>query len=209
MALLFLVVGIVLCSAPLVSLVAAVWPDSPGIAPAAVAERRALSSRELWGQLALPLAAAALLAVPFIGTPTFTATLLNEALIYAIWALSLDPRRVHGPRLLRARGGIRPRDLRRRVFACEVSADFLLTLAVSEGVVVAVALVAGFIATRVSGVAFAIISLAVCQMLFQIAVGWRSVTQGMDGLVGVPLPRLFGRAIAMGPAFYTLAPFSS
>ena len=86
-----------------------------------------------------------------------------------------------------------------------MSADFLLTLAVSEGVVVAVALVAGFIATRVSGVAFAIISLAVCQMLFQIAVGWRSVTQGMDGLVGVPLPRLFGRAIAMGPAFYTLS----
>ena len=57
---------------------------------------------------------------------------------------------------------------------------------------------AGFIATRVSGVAFAIICLAMRQVLFQIAVGWRAVTQGMDGLVGVPLPRLFGR-VTPGP----------
>jgi branched-chain amino acid transport system permease protein len=185
----------------------AVWPDSRGLAPTAVAEgRRTLSPRELWGQLGLPLAAAGLLAVPFVGTPTFTATLLNEALIYAIWALSLDL--LVGFTGLVSFGhaaGFGLATYAAGYFAREVSADFLLTLVVAEGVVVAVALVAGFIATRVSGVAFAIISLAVCQVLFQIAVGWRSVTQGMDGLVGVPLPRLFGRAIAMGPGFYTLS----
>ena len=89
-------------------------------------------------------------------------------------------------------------------FAREVSADFLLAFAVAEVVVIALALATGFVATRVSGVAFAIISLAIAQVLFQIAVGWRTVTQGMDGLVGVPLPRLFGHTVTPGRGFYFL-----
>ena len=44
-----------------------------------------------WQQLAPPLALLALLAVlPLIAISTFTVTLLTEAMIFAIWAMSLD-----------------------------------------------------------------------------------------------------------------------
>jgi branched-chain amino acid transport system permease protein len=89
-------------------------------------------------------------------------------------------------------------------FAREVTADFFVALLVAEAVVGLVALTTGFVVTRVSGVAFAIISLCIAQVLFQVAVAWRSVTQGMDGLVGVPLPSIFGVTLGTGTPFYLL-----
>jgi branched-chain amino acid transport system permease protein len=173
---------------------------------AAVAEeRRALLSPGAWGRLALPLAAALLLAVPFLGAGAFTTTLLTEALIYAIWAMSLDLLvGFAGLVTFGHAAGFGLATYAAGYFAREVTPDLLLTFLVTEGVVAAVALATGFVATRVSGVAFAIISLAICQVLFQIAVGWRAVTEGMDGLVGVPLPRLLGRPIETGAGFYVL-----
>jgi branched-chain amino acid transport system permease protein len=132
-------------------------------------------------------------------------TLLTEALIYAIWAMSLDV--LVGVTGLVTFGHAAAFGLATYAagyFAREVSADFLLAFVVAEVVVIVLALATGFVATRVSGVAFAIISLAIAQVLFQIAVGWRAVTQGMDGLVGVPLPRLFGREVTPGRGFYLL-----
>jgi branched-chain amino acid transport system permease protein len=60
------------------------------------------------------------------------------------------------------------------------------------------------VVTRVSGIAFAIISLCIAQVLFTIAVVWRSVTNGMDGMVGVPLPTVGGITIGVGAPFYLL-----
>ena len=157
------------------------------------------------GQGLLLLAAGSLLAFPFRGPGPFTLTLLTEALIYAIWAMSLDV--LVGVTGLVTFGHAAAFGLATYAagyFAREVSADFLLSVVVSEVIVIAIALATGFVATRVSGVAFAIISLAIAQVLFQVAVGWRAVTQGMDGLVGVPLPRLLGRTVAPGQGFYLL-----
>jgi branched-chain amino acid transport system permease protein len=148
---------------------------------------------------------AGLLAVPFLGVAPFTVTLLTEALIFAIWAMSLDL--LVGYTGLVTFGHAAAFGLAAYAagwFAREVTADFLLALVTAEMVVVAVAATTGFVATRVSGVAFAIISLAIAQVLFQIAVAWRAVTQGMDGLVGVPLPRLAGLTVGVGRDFYLL-----
>jgi branched-chain amino acid transport system permease protein len=153
----------------------------------------------------LGLVAAGLMSLPFAGVAPFTVTLLTEALIFAIWAMSLDV--LVGYSGLVTFGHAAAFGLASYAagwFAREVSADFFLALAAAEVVVVAVAATTGFVATRVSGVAFAIISLAIAQVLFQIAVAWRSVTQGMDGLVGVPLPRLFGVTLGAGRDFYLL-----
>ncbi len=162
-----------------------------------------------WNSLAPALliaAGAVLLAVlPFVGTPPFTITLLTEALIFAIWAMSLDL--LVGYTGLVTFGHAAAFGLGSYAagyFAREVTADFFAVLAVAEVVVVGVALTIGFVATRVSGVAFAIISLCIAQVLFQIAVAWRSVTEGMDGLVGVPLPKILGNTINAGTEFYLL-----
>jgi branched-chain amino acid transport system permease protein len=147
-----------------------------------------------------------LLAVPFLGLRAFTTTLLTEALILGIWAMSLDL--LVGFAGLVTFGHAAAFGLATYAagyFAREVSADLFLTLAVTQLVVIGVAALTGFVATRVSGVAFAIISLAISQVLFQIAVAWRPVTQGMDGLVGVPLPSVFGLTLRPGTDLYLLA----
>lgn len=169
-------------------------------------DRGALRARLGWGRPALPVAGALLLLVfPFLGAGAFTTTLLTEALIYAIWAMSLDLLvGFTGLVTFGHAAGFGLATYAAGWFAREVAPELPLVFVVSQSVVAAVALVTGFVATRVSGVAFAIISLAICQVLFQIAVGWRAVTEGMDGLVGVPLPRLFGRTIASGVEFYLL-----
>lgn len=159
-----------------------------------------------WQQLAPPLALLALLAVlPLIAISTFTVTLLTEAMILAIWAMSLDL--LIGYTGLISFGHAAAFGLAGYAagyFAKKVTSDFLLALAVAELVVALVAAVLGFIVVRVSGIAFAVISLCIAQVLFTIAVVWREVTDGMDGMVGVPLPKLGGISVRPGYALYLL-----
>ena len=161
--------------------------------------------RKTWAVVLLWIAVLLLVVLPFAGAPPFTITLLTEALIFAIWAMSLDL--LVGYTGLVSFGHAAAFGLASYAagtFARAVTADFFGTLLVAEIVVVAVALVTGYVATRVSGIAFAIISLCIAQVLFQIAVAWRDVTQGMDGLVGVPLPTLFGVKLGTGSGLYLL-----
>lgn len=167
----------------------------------AVAVRREPRTWAVLGVLGLLL-----LCLPFLGVRAFTITLLTEALIFGIWAMSLDL--LVGFAGLVTFGHAAAFGLATYAagyFAREVSADLFLTFVVTQVVVLSVAATTGFVATRVSGVAFAIISLAIAQVLFQIAVAWRPVTQGMDGLVGVPLPRVLGITLRPGTDLYFLA----
>jgi branched-chain amino acid transport system permease protein len=154
----------------------------------------------------LVVVGAVLLALlPFVGVRPFTITLLTEALIFAIWAMSLDLMTGYAGMLTFGHaaafglGGYAA-----GYFAREVTSDFFTSLLIAELVILLVALPIGFVATRLSGAAFAIVSLCIAQVFFQIAVAWRSVTEGMDGLVGVPLPTLLGATINTGTEFYLL-----
>jgi branched-chain amino acid transport system permease protein len=161
--------------------------------------------RDISARILLAVAIMLLTALPFLGVPPFTITLLTEALIFAIWAMSLDL--LVGYTGLVTFGHAAAFGLAGYAagyFALEVSNDFFVALLVAEAVVGVVALTTGYVATRVSGIAFAILSLCIAQVLFQVAVVWRSVTQGMDGLVGVPLPRIFGVTLGAGAPFYLL-----
>ena len=157
-------------------------------------------------RVALPLLLVALLAaLPFIGASPFTITLLTEAMIFAIWAMSLDL--LVGYTGLVSFGHAAAFGLASYAagyFAREVTSDFVAALMVAEIIVLAVAAALGAVVTRVSGIAFAIISLCIAQVLFTIAVVWRSVTNGMDGMVGVPLPTVGGITIGVGAPFYLL-----
>jgi branched-chain amino acid transport system permease protein len=62
----------------------------------------------------------------------------------------------------------------------------------------------GLVLGRLSGVAFAIGTLAFGGMVAQIANGWVDVTGGSDGLVGLPFPQAFGHALDER-ALYALA----
>jgi branched-chain amino acid transport system permease protein len=143
--------------------------------------------------------------LPFAGVRPFTITLLTEALIFAIWAMSLDLMTGYtGMLTFGHAAGFGLGGYAAGYFAREVTADFVASLLVAELVILSVAIPIGFVAIRLSGAAFAIISLCIAQVFFQIAVAWRSVTEGMDGLVGVPLPTVLGRTINVGTEFYLL-----
>jgi branched-chain amino acid transport system permease protein len=154
----------------------------------------------------LIVAGAVLLALlPFAGVRSFTITLLTEALIFAIWAMSLDLMTGYtGMLTFGHAAGFGLGGYAAGYFAREVTADFVASLLVAELVILSVAVPIGFVAIRLSGAAFAIVSLCIAQVFFQIAVAWRSVTEGMDGLVGVPLPTVLGRTINVGTEFYLL-----
>lgn len=59
----------------------------------------------------------------------------------------------------------------------------------------ALALVVGLFALRTSAVTFLMITLAAGQMLYAVAIKWRQVTGGSDGLIGIPRPTGFGIAM--------------
>lgn len=149
---------------------------------------------------------ALLAALPYLGVGAFTLTLATEALILAIWAMSLDL--LVGYTGLLTFGHAAAFGLGGYVaayVAIGFSPDLLLIAAATLIAVVPAAALAGLLMARLSGVAFAIVSLALCQILFQVAVGWRALTHGMDGLIGVPLPTLFGYAISDGAGLYYVA----
>ena len=147
----------------------------------------------------------ALVLFPMLGVDRFTVTLLTEAFIFGIWAMSLDL--LLGYTGLVSFGHAAAFGLGTYAagyFAREVTPDFVATLIVTIAVVVAAACVVNIVLVRASGIAFAILSLAVSQVFFQIAVAWREVTDGMDGLIGVPAPTLFGFEVVDTQDFYWL-----
>jgi branched-chain amino acid transport system permease protein len=135
------------------------------------------------------IAVAAVAAVPWVAK-SFTVTLLTEAFVFAIWAMSLNLLSGHvGLLSFGHAAGFGLGGYAAGYFAREVTADLLASLLFAEAVVFVVAALAGAVATRLSGVAFSIVSLCIAQVLYQVAIAWRAVTEGMDGLLGVPLPR--------------------
>ncbi len=162
-------------------------------------------SREVAMQVLLAGFTLLALAVPFMDFNPFFITLLTEALIFGIWAMSLDL--LVGYTGLVSFGHAASFGLATYaagLFAQNVSADFLLSTVVAMLAAAAVAFLTGLVVTRLSGIAFAILTLCICQVLFQISVVWRSFTGGLDGLIGVPLPTLFGREVEPGDELYFL-----
>jgi branched-chain amino acid transport system permease protein len=156
-------------------------------------------------RLLFALGVVLLLAFPSLGFGEFTTTLVTEALILGIWAMSLDLLvGFTGLVTFGHTAGFGLGAYAAGYFAQHVTSEFTLVLLVAEVVVISVAVIAGFIVSRISGVAFAIVTLAISQVLLQIGVAWVPVTGGMDGLIGVPLPKLFGRTVESGESFYLM-----
>ncbi len=70
--------------------------------------------------------------------------------------------------------------------------DFFLSLAAGPPVAAVAALIVGFFCVRLTGIYFAMLSLAFGELLFYIVFSWYSFTKGDDGIQGL-LPPLFFR----------------
>ena len=143
-----------------------------------------------------------------LGLPPFAMTLLTEAVILGLFAMSLDL--MFGYTRLVSFGHAAAYGL--GAYACgwmllntgmpllfAVFAAALLTGAVGIGV--------GWMCTLATGVSFSMLTLAFAQLLYAISFKWTSVTGGSDGLAGIP--RTVGpfgfAALSSKAGFYYLA----
>ncbi len=146
-----------------------------------------------------------LLALAPLALPPYSMTLLTEALILGLFAMSLDL--MFGYTKLVSFGHAAAYGV--GAYACgflllhtglpllfAVFAAALLTGVLAIGV--------GWICTLATGVSFSMLTLALAQLLYAIAFKWTSVTGGSDGLAGIPRnPGPFGfHALSTKTGFY-------
>jgi len=150
------------------------------------------------------IAAIALVAVPpFL--PSYPLTLLNQVLIYAIFAMSLDL--LLGYTGLASLGHAAYFGIAAYVVAIGTTvhqwSSFWLCLSVGILSAVAVAAVFGLVAIRAAGVYFLMITLALGMVVWGLAFRWVSLTQGDNGIAGVTRPELAaGISISDDEPFY-------
>jgi branched-chain amino acid transport system permease protein len=156
----------------------------------------------------LKLLPVAVLALAPLGLPPFAMTLLTEAVILGLFAMSLDL--MFGYTRLVSFGHAAAYGL--GAYACGfmlLHAGMPLLLAVFAAALLTgfVAIGVGWICTLATGVSFSMLTLAFAQLLYAIAFKWTAVTGGSDGLAGIPrTPGPFGFAALSGKTgFYYLA----
>jgi branched-chain amino acid transport system permease protein len=138
-------------------------------------------------------------------------TLLTQALIYAILAMSLDL--LLGYTGLASLGhaaylGVGAYSV--GVLTTHYGANFWVTLAFGVFLAMVVAAVFGLVALRATGVYFLMITLALGMVVWGLAHRWVSMTQGDNGIPGIPRPDLglpWSLARAMPFYYFVLAAF--
>ena len=88
-----------------------------------------------------------------------------------------------------------------------VHSDLPLLVTMLAGVVVAgvAALIIGLLIIRKAGIYFAMLTIAFGQMFFFVAMRWKTVTGGEDGLSSIPRRPLFGSDLSSPVRFYYFA----
>ena len=131
---------------------------------------------------AVPIVAI-LAAAPF-ALQSFQVTLLTEILIFALFAMSLDVQM--GYARMFSFGHVLPYGVGAYACAFALLAGWPLPYALAVAVLAAMllAIPIGWLSTRASGVAFAMLTLAFAQLGYAIVFKWNSLTGGSDGLTG-------------------------
>ena len=153
--------------------------------------------------------ALALVAALVAGPPTlssFMLSLITQALIYAILAMSLDI--ILGYTGLASLGHAAYFGLGAYavgILTTRYGAGFWTALLVGVLAAAAVAAIFGLVALRATGVYFLMITLALGMVVWGLAHRWVSMTQGDNGISGVPRPNLgFGVSLVQAVPFYYL-----
>lgn len=128
-----------------------------------------------------------MLALAPLVLPIYTMTLLTEALILGLFAMSLDLM-VGYTRLISfghaaaygfgayASGWL----------LLHTGLPMLLAIPIAGALAGLVAIGVAWVCTQATGVSFAMLTLAFAQLLYAVAFKWTSVTGGSDGLAGIP-----------------------
>src|SRR5580704_13096290 len=134
-----------------------------------------------------PLAVAVVLALLPLGLPPYAMTLLTEALILGLFAMSLDLM-VGYARLISfghaAAYGFGAYACGNFLLHTSMPLPCAVLLSGMLGGVVAIGV--GWVCTQATGVSFSMLTLAYAQLLYAVAFKWTPVTGASDGLAGIP-----------------------
>lgn len=119
--------------------------------------------------------------------PTYGMTLLTEALILGIFAMSLDL--MVGYTRLVSFGHAAAYGF--GAYACgwlllHTSLPMLVAIPLAALMAGIVAIGVAWVCTQATGISFSMLTLAFAQLLYAVAYKWTSVTGGSDGLAGIP-----------------------
>jgi branched-chain amino acid transport system permease protein len=135
----------------------------------------------------MPLVAAAVLALLPLGLPPYAMTMLTEALILGLFAMSLDLM-VGYARLISfghaAAYGFGAYACGNFLLHTSMPLPCAVLLAGLLGGIVAIGV--GWVCTQATGVSFSMLTLAYAQLLYAVAFKWTPVTGASDGLAGIP-----------------------
>ena len=143
-------------------------------------------SRTLAGPVVL-VAALVIVAVLLSGN-SFAATLLEDALVYAIAAMALDFLGGYTGLISLGMAGFLGIGAYGVAIAENHGFSSWASVGISIGAVIAVALALGVIAVRVKGVSFVIITLAAGQIVWGLGFQWVSLSEGDNGITLGELP---------------------
>src|ERR1700743_1789103 len=151
------------------------------------------------------LVLAAMIAFPFL-VPSYPRQLVAEIYIFAIFAMSLDL--LLGYTGLMSLGHAAFFGLGAYAVAIlGVQFGLHAWLGVAAGVVIAGAGAAliGFFCVRTGGIPFLMLTLACSQLVFSVALKWRDVTGGSDGMAIAEQPGFFGFSLSKSLPMYFMA----
>jgi branched-chain amino acid transport system permease protein len=144
------------------------------------------------------------LALPF-ALGNYGVALATEILIFAIFAMSLDI--VLGYTGLPSFGhaaffGIGAYTTVILAATYGVSVWIGIPLGILLSIVLAT--IIGYFSVRSAGIAFLMVTMAASQLLYSVALRWRDVTGGTDGIGGIPTPSLAGLSLGSPTTMYGL-----
>jgi branched-chain amino acid transport system permease protein len=158
--------------------------------------------------LAARLAVAALLVAAPVALDNYRTFLLTEIIIFGLFAASLDLLLGYAGLASLGHGGyFGVGAYAAGLLALHVTPNAFAQLAVGAGVAAGVALGTGLFAVRSRGVYFLMLTLAIGQLLWVLALNWTSLTGGSNGLSAIPVPRIAGDSkwLAQTDHFYWFA----
>jgi len=141
-------------------------------------------------------------------SPTYYIGLLTEGLILGIFAMGLDLLLGHtGLPSLGHSAYFGAAGYTMAILSLRLHQSSWVSASAAMVVSLMIAAIFGLLVLRTSGVYFMMITLALAQVLWGIAFGWRSLTGGDDGLPGIARPdlgALFPWALQLPANFFTL-----
>ncbi len=145
---------------------------------------------------------AVLIVLPF-GLPDYPRALIAEIYIFAIFAMSLDL--ILGFSGLMSLGhaaffGLGAYAV--AVLGVQFGLDAWIGLAAGVALAAAGAALIGFFCVRTGGIPFLMLTLAFSQLVFSVALKWRDVTGGSDGMALAEQPSFFGFSLSHSLVMY-------